>query len=237
MDADYNEALGVLSKSAASEKDQKRATGRMQARLADKRRFLDRFLVETLSRAAVIPTYSFPVHSIHLEIVTERNPNGSDDRALQLDRDASMAIAEYAPGMEVVAGGRIWTSAGISRRAVHGGGDAWMEQGFHRFCTACRHVEIQHEWNAFGEKCPQCGSNPGSPRRAFVEPIGFLTSYQDRTGRDPGSSRLRVKPVDEARLLTRAPPDSFVETDLAPVNSFFVPAVSREGSLTDACSF
>ena len=37
-------------------------------------------------------------------------------------RDASMAIAEYAPGSEVVAGGRIWTSAGITRRTMHGGG-------------------------------------------------------------------------------------------------------------------
>ena len=98
-------------------------------------RFLDRYLVETLSRAAVIPTYSFPVHSIHLEIVTERSATGEDDRALQLDRDASLAIAEYAPGSEVVAGGRIWTSAGITRRTAHGSGNVWMEKGLHRVCA------------------------------------------------------------------------------------------------------
>ena len=40
-----------------------RAAGRMNGRLGDMRRYLDRFLVEALSRAAVIPTYSFPVHS------------------------------------------------------------------------------------------------------------------------------------------------------------------------------
>ncbi len=229
MQDDYQAALNSVGASGATEWEMERATGRMQARLKDMKRFLDRYLVETLSRAAVIPTYSFPVHSIHLEIVTERGSRGRDDRALQLDRDASMAIAEYAPGSEVVAGGRIWTSTGITRRNVHGGGDIWMEKGFHRICTTCRHVEIQHEWDAFGDNCPQCGARPGNQRRAFVEPVGFLTSYDERAGRDPGASRLRIKPVDEARLLTRARPNDFTASDLALVSSFFAPAVPRDG--------
>lgn len=232
MEDDYQAALHTLNALEATERDKQRATGRMQGRIGDKRRFLDRFLVETLSRAAVIPTYSFPVHSIHLEIVMERRSRGLDDRALQLDRDASMAIAEYAPGSEVVAGGRIWTSAGITRRTIHGGGDVWMEKGFHRVCTTCQHVEIQREWDAFGDTCPQCGARPGNQRRAFVEPVGFLTSYEERAGRDPGASRLRVKPVDEARLLTRARPEDFVASDLALVSSFFAPAISRNGGST-----
>jgi hypothetical protein len=227
--ADHDGAREALDAPGASDRERQRATGRMLGRLGDMNRFLDRYLVETLSRAAVIPTYSFPVHSLHLEIVTERRATGGDERALQLDRDASMAIAEYSPGAEVVAGGRIWTSAGITRRATHGGGDAWMEKGFHRVCASCQHVEIQHDRDAFGGTCPQCGSGPGSQRRAFVEPVGFLTSYEDRTGRDPGASRLRVKPVDEARLLTRARPEDFAASDLARVNSFFAPAIPRDG--------
>ena len=232
MQSDYETARSALDSPEASERERRRAAGRVQGRLGDMSRFLDRYLVETLSRAAVIPTYSFPVHSIHLEIVTERSASGEDDRALQLDRDASLAIAEYAPGSEVVAGGRIWTSAGITRRTTHGGGNVWMENGFHRVCATCQHVEIQHEWDAFGEKCPQCGARPGSQRRSFVEPVGFLTSYEDRAGRDPGASRLRVKPVDEARLLTRAQPENFVACDLALVSSFFAPAVPRDDALT-----
>ena len=232
MQTDYEAARDALDAPDASERDRRRAAGRVQGRLGDMTRFLDRYLVETLSRAAVIPTYSFPVHSIHLEIVTERSATGEDDRALQLDRDASLAIAEYAPGSEVVAGGRIWTSAGITRRTAHGSGNVWMEKGLHRVCATCQHVEIQHEWDAFGLTCPQCGARPGSQRRSFVEPVGFLTSYEDRSGRDPGASRLRVKPVDEARLLTRARPENFVVCDLALVSSFFAPAIPRDGALT-----
>ena len=221
----------ALDDPEADEQTRTRAAGRMNARLGDMRRYLDRFLVEALSRAAVIPTYSFPVHSIHLEIVTERGVRtASDDRALQLDRDAAMAIAEYAPGAEVVAGGRIWTSSGIARRATVGVGDAWLERGFHRICATCQHADIHNDRDDFGENCPQCGARAGGPRRAFVEPVGFLTSYADRQGRDPGATRLRVRPVDEARLLTRARPEDFLLSDLARVAHFFAPAIAPEGA-------
>ncbi|WP_449221262.1 DEAD/DEAH box helicase [Tistrella mobilis] len=212
------------------ETQRRRALGRMAALQGDMQRYLDRFLVETLSRAAVIPTYSFPVHSIHLEIVTERGADaGRGERALQLDRDAAMAIAEYAPGAEVVAGGRIWTSAGIARRAVNGQGNAWVEKGFHRICQVCRHAETQREWTAFKESCPQCGSPATGLCRPFIEPIGFLTSYDHRDGRDPGATRLRLRPVEEARLLTRARAEDFMRSDLVRVTHFFAPAIARDG--------
>lgn len=152
-------------------------------------------LPEAMSRAAVIPTYSFPVHSIHLEIVTDQQSHGDQGRALQLDRDASLAIAEYAPGAEVVAGGRIWTSEGIARKAAIGGGDAWTEKGYYRICPSCNHVQIHDDREGFEETCPQCGAGQQGLKVRFIEPFGFLTSYTGRMGRDPGSSRLRVRPV------------------------------------------
>ena len=83
------------------------------------RNLLAQFLVSVLSRRAVIPTYSFPVHTCRLEISVNRKQKpslyGDPEQGLQLDRAAVLAITEYAPGAEVVAGGRIWTSAGIVR--------------------------------------------------------------------------------------------------------------------------
>ena len=232
IEQNYVDALRNMNSGPSMRQDRVRLSRRMAALAKDMDRFLDRFTVESLSRAAVIPTYSFPVHSIHLEIVTDRDSTGHDDRALQLDRDASLALAEYAPGSEVVAGGRIWTSEGISKRAAFGGsGDVWMEKGFHRVCAACQHVEVQTMYDKFGETCPQCNKKPQNPRRPFVEPIGFLTSYKDRAGRDPGASRLRVKPVDEARLLTQASEDSFRPSGLAKIRSFFAPAAPRDDQL------
>lgn len=224
----YEQAMAahhVATTDAEGQKALRRANGRMR----DKKLYLDRFVVEAMSRAAVIPTYSFPVHSIHLEIVTDQQSHGDQGRALQLDRDASLAIAEYAPGAEVVAGGRIWTSEGIARKAAIGGGDAWTEKGYYRICPSCNHVQIHDDREDFDETCPQCGAGQQGLKVRFIEPFGFLTSYTGRMGRDPGSSRLRVRPVDEARLLTRAMEEDFRPSDLNGVLSFFAPAVPRIG--------
>ncbi len=46
-------------------------------------------------------------------------------------------------------------------------------------------------------------------------------------GRDPGSSRLRERRVDEARLLTKAHLSDYSPTDISAVKSFFASATSR----------
>ena len=206
-------------------------TSRMNFLAKDMERYLEQFLVQSLSRAGVIPTYSFPVHSLRLEIVSTRASDYQEGRELQLDRDASLAIAEYAPGSEVVAGGRIWKSSGITRKKLYGDGETWLEEGWHRICKVCRHVEIQFDFNDFSPECPRCHQTSVEQRRRFVEPVGFLTSYKKRDGRDPGSSRLRIKPVDEARLLTRASSSSFETTDFSAITSFFAPAIPQGGEI------
>lgn len=231
MQSAHQDAKTQSEDAAATEADRRRLAGRMKGQLDDQKRFLDRFLVEILSRGAVIPTYSFPVHSVHLEIVQDRGADRDSDSALQLDRDAAQAIGEYAPGSEVVAGGRIWTSRGIVRRGRFGG-QTWIERQWYRVCQHCQHPEIQTERDAFDLACIQCGATSQDPPRMVIEPIGFLTSYVDRMGRDPGSSRLRAKPVEEARLLTRAALDDYRPADLAKVSSFFAPAISRTGGLS-----
>ncbi len=212
-------------------KEKTKLLSRMNFLAKDMERYLEQFLVQSLSRAGVIPTYSFPVHSLRLEIVSTRTSDYQEGRELQLDRDASLAIAEYAPGSEVVAGGRIWKSSGITRKKLYGDGETWLEEGWHRICKVCRHVEIQFDFNDFSPECPRCHQTSVEQRRKFVEPVGFLTSYKKRFGRDPGSSRLRIKPVDEARLLTRASSSSFEITDFSAITSFFAPAIPQDGEI------
>ncbi|MFN3725976.1 MAG: DEAD/DEAH box helicase [Allosphingosinicella sp.] len=188
----------------------------------DQKRLMEQFLVDALSRSAVIPTYSFPVHSCRLEITQQpgRTPTrgAALDSPLQLDRAATMAISEYAPGAEVVAGGRIWVSAGIVRYPKD-----FMPDQFARTCRACQHVEIQMFRDAFGDACRQCGAEDGDIV-PFVEPKAFMTAYAERSGRDPASSRLRQRPAEEARLVTQVPQDAYRETDVASVRSYFAPA-------------
>ena len=221
--------IETLNDPQASETAQNRATARARARQADIKRYLDQFVVSSLSRGAVIPTYSFPVHSVRLEITASRNEYDSFEDALQLDRNATLAIGEYAPGAEVVAGGRIWTSRGIVRRGLVSGTDAWVPKMWHRICNACGHPEVHDTFDEFKANCEQCAAQPQNRCRPFIEPIGFLTSYADRAGRDPGSSRLRMRPVEEARLLTRAHLSDYRETEIDGVMTFFAAAIPRDG--------
>ena len=215
---------------------------RMEARDADRdniaaimqrqqRNLLHQFLVNALSRSAVIPTYSFPVHTCRLEIIRGRGqyatPFGDLDADLQLDRSASLAISEYAPEAEVVAGGRIWTSRGIVRYPK----DFMPIRGY-RVCNSCGHVVITDDLRDLEGICSQCSSPWAGSRREgrFIEPKGFLTSVTDRRGRDPGSTRLRQRSADEARLVTRAPVHLYENTDLARVRTFHAPAFPADGN-------
>ena len=193
----------------------------------EKEKLRAKFLVSSLSRAALIPTYSFPVHSCRLEVIQNKGTTSfigaPQNDGLQLDRDATLAISEYAPGAEVVAGGRIWVSAGIVRYPKD-----FMPLQHYLVCRICRHVQISMNHDDIEPLCPQCHSM-NYERRSFIEPKGFLTAYQDAEGRDPASSRIRQRPVEEARLITRVATDRYQMTDVRHVTSFFAPATPLDG--------
>lgn len=215
---------------------------RMEARSVDRdavaaimqrqqRNLLLQFLVNALSRQAVIPTYSFPVHTCRLEIIKGKGqsptPFGDLEADLQLDRSASLAISEYAPGSEVVAGDRIWTSGGIVRYP-----EAFMPTRWYRVCNSCGHVAIKDSHNELGGTCPQCITAwTGTIRDGrFIEPKGFLTTLAGRRGKNPGSTRLRQRSVEGARLVTKAPFHRYEDTDLSGVRTYFSPAFPRDGN-------
>ena len=72
-----------------------------------------RDLLGFLANRNVLPKYGFPVDSVELRT---NFGYGKDAGAnLDLTRDLSQAIYEYAPDATIVAGGRLWTSRGIYR--------------------------------------------------------------------------------------------------------------------------
>jgi hypothetical protein len=185
---------------------------------------LKQFLVTELSRAGVIPTYSFPVHNVTLYV--RETPENSRQQQfgpvgrVKLDRDAIIGLGEYAPGNEVVAGGRIWTSAGVVRHSHE-----FMPQQSYIVCDHCQRVDIRLKYAEHPKECEQCGSRlkwvPGGRNGKFISPTGFTTSAAERKGRSPARSRLRVPGTDEARLVTMVPLKMFERTDLHAVETAF----------------
>jgi hypothetical protein len=195
---------------------------------AQQRLFMNQFLVDQLSRRAVIPTYSFPVHSVSLEIINSAGQS-NDSAILELDRDGSIGISEYAPGSEVVAGGRVWTSAGISKRSKFTGNDTYIERAKYRVCEICRSPQITETGQDAEPLCIQCGAAFSNTNRLrdYIRPHGFLTSVMDGQGRDPGASRVRPTVSDEALLLTEAPANKYEPTDVPDILTFHAPGSNR----------
>jgi len=188
--------------------------------------FMNQFLVNQLSRRGLIPTYSFPVHSLNLEVLGESGVShfGSQSDVV-LSRDASLGISEYAPGAEVIANGRIWESTGLAHYPK-----AFMPERWYVACPECFHVDVGDTPDEIPPACSNCSSTEGRRKRKFIEPHGFVTSFANRRGRDPGSSRRRVKAADEARLIAAPRDDAFEETDLPFLSSALLTTKSTDDS-------
>ena len=126
-----------------------------------------RDLLGFLANHNLIPKYGFPVDTVEMA-----TPLGAAGAANQLDlsRDLSQAIFEYAPGSTIVAGGSLWTSAGVAKRH----NKEWQPRYF-AICRACGRY-----WETLSDdlgKCPDCAEVPEGVRRRYIEPrFGFVTS-------------------------------------------------------------
>jgi ATP-dependent helicase YprA (DUF1998 family) len=76
------------------------------------RTYQKEYVLSYLSRKNVLPKYGFPVDTVELLIIGDTYGKSS---GLQLQRDLSMAISEYAPQSQVVANGSLITSSYIRK--------------------------------------------------------------------------------------------------------------------------
>ncbi len=108
-------------------------------------------LINFLVRNNVLPKYGFPVDTV--ELLPDPN-NVGRDRDLQLARDLQQAIADYAPGAQVVADGKLFTSRYIRK-------------------SPGKNVNLSWEFGSYCKTCPTCGQpnftkEPFSKSRACV---------------------------------------------------------------------
>jgi ATP-dependent helicase YprA (DUF1998 family) len=176
----------------------------------------DQLVLQHFPRLGFLPTYSFPVNSVQLEVLSGDRPDRFRrpwEEDILLVRDARLGISEYAPGAQVIAAGRVWESYGIGQYPKH-----FMPTRYYRECPECRHVETAEDRADFDGACPKCSQVvPITAARAFIEPKSFVTCSDKPNGQDPGLTRLRPAPAQEARLLSAADEAAFLvnPTDLS----------------------
>jgi ATP-dependent helicase YprA (DUF1998 family) len=132
-------------------------------------------LIGLLANRNVLPKYGFPTDTVELRTAYSGDPAG---RKLELSRDLSAAIYEYAPGSEVVAGGRLWTSGGVYRLP-----DQELLGNYYAVCPECSLYRESPD-DDLDPVCPSCATLLKGARRSYWTPLfGFVAL---RTVRNPG---------------------------------------------------
>lgn len=123
----------------------------------------DRDLLGFLGSRNILPKYGFPTDVVELRTATSANKAGA---RLDLARDLSSAIYEYAPGSQVVAGGFTWTSAGVYRLPKKE-----LVSGEMAICATCGH--FAQSLTPLDPTCGECAQT-WKPQRYCIPEFGFV---------------------------------------------------------------
>jgi ATP-dependent helicase YprA (DUF1998 family) len=130
-----------------------------------------RNLLGFLANRNVLPKYGFPTDTVELRTQYADNRMGS---RLDLSRDLSSAIYEFAPGAELVAGALLWTSGGLYRLP-----DRELINKYYAVCPACGGYRESDE--PPDPTCPSCDvQQTGVPRRYCVPEFGFVAQRETK---------------------------------------------------------
>ncbi|WP_224984208.1 DEAD/DEAH box helicase [Geomonas agri] len=163
--------------------------------------FLKQRLIDFLSSCSWLPGYAFPQDIVKLKVL-----DSDYAKKMRLERDREVGISEYAPGAEIIADGKLFTSAGVEFK---GQPDLrwWIN------CRECRRIETGRVTDDPPDACSNCGTSflGASAPRDYIRPDGFTTSMEDPPAM-PRLSRLRPPRTSEVFLLEGADYDSFAES-------------------------
>lgn len=148
------------------------------ALLRERKTLADRRLINFLAQRVILPKYGFPVDVVSLDVWSQGDSNAVH---VDLSRDLSLAITDFAPGSQLVADKALWESIGLRIPAGYALPDSVGVR-----CGDCGAFRTKRS-GADASVCEVCASSSIGSQRGFVEPIfGFLGR---RSGDKPGEAR------------------------------------------------
>jgi hypothetical protein len=173
-----------------------------------------RSLLGKLGTYGLMPKYGFPTEVVELKIRTSAKESGE----LELDRDMKLALSEFAPGNEVIAGGKIWRSEAI----VLPSGDRKLHEFPYWHCNECRFFSAENivatgQASIAPEKICYCGDSQKAKMYLYPE-FGFSTA--SGSGSDVGDERPAMKSYSDVFFHDDATESAFVPITGVPKISF-----------------
>ena len=131
-------------------------------------------IINFLSKSNILPKYGFPVDTV--ELIMNNKSKENDFIGLDLTRDLSMAISEYAPGCQVVANNKLVTSRYIKMMP---------NKDFRKYdyikCKHCETLNIEpstlvNQQESLICSCKQCNSvfDKRSIKTFLIPEFGFI---------------------------------------------------------------
>lgn len=150
-----------------------------------------RSLLGLLGTYGLMPKYGFPTEVAELKIRSNEKESGD----LELQRDMKLALSEYAPGNQVVAGSKVWSSEAIvlpnSNRKLHEF-NYWC-------CNICGYFSAENVISIDGKLTPEktcyCGTTIKAKTYIYPE-FGFSTAAWNGS-RSIGDERPSLKSYSE----------------------------------------
>ena len=133
-------------------------------------------VIALLAKRGFLPRYAFPLDVVTLETGKTR---WSRDLDVELNRDRGIAIAEFAPGAQVIAHKKVFTSNGLY---VVGKMDKPVRQWYSE-CPDCKQIRTGHTQDELCKPCAVCQrSITAQFVRPFVEPAAFSVRVDEKEG-------------------------------------------------------
>lgn len=182
--------LEVLKQQKEREDD--RGEGKRDERylglLQHQQRVLEReALLSYLVRNDFLPRFGFPVDVVRLDTTWQLSKGrdavahpDEDGRSLRMERGLDLALAEYAPGGEVIAKKRIYRVAGLDRNWLNEDTSLVVNR-YYSECERCHYVSFGDA--AEPQACEACG-HPTEHEKQFLE----RSKKEAKKGRDEASS-------------------------------------------------
>jgi hypothetical protein len=133
-------------------------------------------VIALLAKRGFLPRYAFPLDIVPLETGTTR---WFRDLEVELSRDRGIAIAEFAPGAQVIAHKKVFTSNGLY---VVSKMDKPTRQWYSE-CPDCKQIRTGQTQDELCKPCGVCQrSITAQFVRAFVEPAAFSVRVDEKDG-------------------------------------------------------
>ncbi len=138
-------------------------------------------VIESFADRQFLPHYSFPigVHKLRVIVPDEDNSNKiRQEDQYRLDRNSLLALREYVPGSQLLAGGKLITSKGLLKHWT--GEDIDGDLGLRGRCCTCENGHFYYWISDTTTECPICNSEPShSPRGLLFPKHGFSSAAWD----------------------------------------------------------